>query len=860
MSVQKEVIRLTDLERAVSGSGNVAFCMKFKLGFPAEILSGSNPFCEGQQIKFGDIVHPDDYQPFCEIINNIVNGSDCEIRLHSRLKTAGEYVWYYITGSAVTGANGILQSVNGMMFNVSAYLDCDAEDAVLHRFRSKHAANLSDSKLVFTLNDILGEDYLIRIQNPFTQIKGLFSAIIDSSGKAILASGKADKHFNLGKMNYQRKKNIRVRHKTIASWVIAGDTQDIVDGNAALLETMANTVSGVANSYVVLVEEMENSQNANKLLGQTFEDQILVNNVYSLILNSPDTKSAVAGILPLISEYFGLSDMMFCSQKEIPAKVYRWDLSGMMLPVLCGIPEIQSISEELEYSGIVCTDLDTIHPEHEGDNLGCSLVSTFDGGKRSGVFVYTSEKVGKTWTNRERKLLKNITQILSTVVNKMFMEDELSTSRARLERIAYYDHETGIPNRSMFERDFREEITNGKTGAVIAFEISNLKTISEIYGCEYSEKVLQSFAEYISAIPCSAEKTVYRFSSDVLMVTLSGSDREEARQFAQVILTKFRSPWYLDNNEQLLQVYAGVTIYPSDAADIDHCVSAATHTLRLAKERKLEDAACYSEGLEDQLGNTRLVKKLIAEAAENDFEGFYFLYQPVIDIKTGQLHCCEANLYWTNGDITVPRDQFQPIIDRLGLSNELYRYTVDKICRFCMTVRDAGVEHFRVSFAIPENILSTEVSIEALRSSLLEYSLPPSAVSVSVSESERTLYSGNMFLQQMSKIGVNVIADDLGGGYFTIAPLENTAVKTIKILSSRFNDDAVSTSFLQSVIRLAHEKDIAVCVKGVDSPAIFGKIKSYNIDLLEGTFNGRPLHSEEFISKLVGSSVISHIG
>ncbi|MBQ8172270.1 MAG: EAL domain-containing protein [Oscillospiraceae bacterium] len=845
---------MTQLEKAVAASGNIAFSMKFSLGFPAEILSAANPFSDGTYIKFGDLVHPDDYQPFCEVINDIVNGSVNEIRVHSRIRTCNEYIWYYITGEAVRNTNGLLESIDGMMFNVSGYLDCDTEDAVIRRFRSKHAAALTAGEHNYTLRDILGEDYLVRIQNPFVHIDGLYSAIVDSSGRVISATGKQDKHFNMNKLDFQRKKNIRVRHKTIASWIIAGNDQNVVDSNAQLLETMAQTVAGVANSYVVLVEEMENSQNANKLLGQTFEDQILVNNTYSLILNSPDTRAAMSGIIPLISEYFGLSDMMFCSETDDPVKVYRWDNSGMLLPVMCASHDIKSLKDELDYSGIVCTDRRTMQADHDGRNLSCVMVRTYDGGKDSGVIVYTADTSNRTWSNRERKLLKSITQIISTVIYKIFMEDELATSQARLERIAYYHSATGIPNRSMLERDFPKEIAEGKNGAIIAFEISNIKSISEIYGYEYADDVLKSFAEYVSAVPCSAVKKVYRFSSDILFMTLSGAEREEARQFAQAILTKFRSPWYLEDNEQRLQVYAGVMLYPSDASDIDHCIIAANQTLRLAKEKELNDAACYSEGLEEQLINNRITKKLIAQAVENDFEGFYFLYQPVIDINTGSLHCCEASLFWENDELTIPRDQIMPIIDQLGLSKEIYRYVVDNICSFCATVREAGVEQFRVSFPIPENILSTEVSIEALRSALLEYSLPPSAVSVSISEDEKTLYAGNIFLNQMAKIGVNIIADDIGGGYFSIAPLENSAVKTIKIRSSRFSDDAVSASFLQSVIRLAHEKDITVCARGVDSAAIFQSIRRFNVDLVEGIFNGRPLRDKEFMDKLVFSS------
>lgn len=846
---------MTQLERAVAGSGHTAFSMKFRPGFPADILSGANPFSDGSRIKFGDIVHPDDYRPFCEVINEIVNGDGREFHVHSRLSTNGNYVWYYITGTAETDENGRLEDICGLMFNVSGYLDCDTEDAVLRRFRSKHTVQLSDKQQELTLRDILGDDYLFRIQKPFAKTDGLLSAIIDSGGKIICAN-KNDKYVNLNKMNYQRKQTIRVRHKDVASWVIAANTEELVNGNAQLLETMTQTVSGIANSYVVIVDEMENSQNANKLLGQNFEDQILVNNIYSLILESAGTKAAMAGMIPLISEYFELSDMLFGRNSETQAKVYTWDTSGMLLPIVSVIPKHKSIADELDCYGYACADLDTLYPDHEGANKSCIMIRTYENGKTDGAVIYIAKTDTKTWSNRELKLIKSITHILSTIINKIFMEDELATSRARLERIAYYDSATGIPNRSMFERDFSVEVSSGCSGAVIAVEVSNLKQISEIYGCGYADEVLQSLAEYISAVPCDAKKSIYRFSNDILFITLRGAGHESARRFAQTILDKFRKPWYVDENEQRLQVYAGITLYPSDAADIGHCISAVTQTLRLAKEQKLETAECYSVGLEEQLNNSKLVKKLISESAANGFKGFYYLYQPVVDINTGALHCCEATLCWQNEELTVPRDQFLPIINQLGLSKELYRYCVNRCCEFCAAVRDAGVEHFRVSISVPENILSTDTAVEVLRSTLLEHSLPPGALSIAISEREGTLYHGNMFLQQLAKIGVNIIADDLGESYFSISPLENPAVKTIKIRSSRFKEDPVSAAYMQSVIRLAHEKNITVCAKCVDSSAIFRNVRKFNVDLVEGVFNGRPLHTKEFIEKLVTNSAV----
>ena len=836
---------------AVENSGSVAYTMSFHQGFPVRILAGDSPLGKtGDIVVMGEAVHPDDYQPFCEEISHVIAGTTDEIKVHARLNNGGEYQWFYITGK-VRRSGTPLDFIEGMMFNVTEYLDCEGEDVVMRRYRSKHSIKITDQN-TYTLSDILGEDYLVRIQQPFTQISGLFSAITDNDGTVIIPSGQ-DKSVNLNKMDYQRKKNIRVRHQAIGSWLITGGDEQSVDNSAQLLDTMVHTVSSVANSYVALVDEMETSQNANKLLGQNFEDQILVNGVYSIFLQSPDTKTAIRNITLLISEHIGLSEIEFCVEGENQVKAYKLDRSGLVLPVVVAMPQHPDIEEELDYSGIVCTDCRTIGIDHSGKNQSCVIARTYDQGENRGVLLYISRSAGKEWSSRERSLLKSITQMLSTVIYKLFLEEELSSSRTKLERLAYYDTATGMPNRSMFEKELADELSADRSGAVIAVEFSNLKNISEIYGFEYSDDILKSCAEYIVALPCSASQKVYRFSSDILLIILSGMEREEAHQFAQAVLTKFRSPWYLHETEHHLRVYAGFTIYPHDAEGVQAVTNAASHTLRLAKERRCEDAVCYAEGLEDNLIDNRMVKKLITDSAENGFKGFYYLYQPVLEMRTGKLHCCEATLFWGNEDMSIPRDRFVPIIDQLGLSKQFYAFATDTICRFCASVREAGFPDFRVSFNIPENILSSEVSVETLQSVLLEYSLPPSAISIAVTESEGTLTSGSIYLQQLSKLGVNVIADDNGVGYFTAAPLDNPAVKTIKIKASRFSGDGVSASFVRSLIKNAHGKNLAVCAKDVDTPADLTAIGGFDVDLIQGIFNGRPLRDADFLAKMSGN-------
>lgn len=839
--------------KAIANSGVIVFTMIYKPDFPLEFLYDNNPFGPNKNVLFGDIVHPDDYQPFCEILGDIVSRRSDTLTAHARLMCDNAYQWYYISATPEFKEDGCLAELNGVMYNVSAYLDCDGDDAVMRTIRGKMQAAFNSAEHTPQLLNILGMDYLQQIQQPFTFIDGVYSAIVDEEGKMIAVALGQDENVNLNKMSYQRKKSIRIKHQNVASWVVASESPLNINKCAPLLDTMVQTVSELANSYIVISEEMENSQNANKLLGQNFEDQILINNIYSLIVRSKNTSSSFGSIIPLIKEYFDLEELLFCSDAQRPVKVYRWDESGSIIPMIANEYNNEVIDRELDSDAVVCINESEFRAVIKKDR-SCALSRIYENGSSRGVLVFISSESGRVWTNRDRKLIRSITQIISTVIYRSFMENELAVSQEHLLRLAYYNTTTGIPNRSAFERDFRENITNGNTGAIVSIEVSNLKYLSETYSCRYADEVMRSIAEYISAIRTDSKKNIYMFSNDILFVSLSGAQREEAVTLAQSILQKFRSPWYLNDSENRLEIYAGVCLYPDDADCEPDIVSVATKTLRLAKDRKLQDAVCYSGDLEEKLDENLRIKKLIMDAMENEFRGFYYLYTPIMDTKTGKLIECEAHLFWSNEETIVPRDKFLPIIKRMNLALEFHRYALSRLCELCSEVRQNGFPDFKVSYTIPDYMLNSEDGLLILKEKLLEYSLTPDAIAICISESDNTLLSNSGCLKLMAKLGTTIIADDKGENYFNGACLENPYVSTVKIRARRLNDDPVEASFVRSFIERAHEKNIKVCIKGVDNEKSLDYTRSFKADMYQGIINCRPLHTAEFINKLVINS------
>ncbi|MDE8717976.1 GGDEF-domain containing protein, partial [[Eubacterium] siraeum] len=149
----------------------------------------------------------------------------------------------------------------------------------------KHNIKLSELKKVAPgLADVLDVDYLTSIQRPFA-VPQLYSAIFDVKGKLICAPKTQHKSLSPDDFAYQKKMNIRINHLVSGTWILGAKTQELLDDNIQLWETLVQTVSRMANAFVVVLSEMDNSQNANKLLGQNVEEQILLNNICAFALH-----------------------------------------------------------------------------------------------------------------------------------------------------------------------------------------------------------------------------------------------------------------------------------------------------------------------------------------------------------------------------------------------------------------------------------------------------------------------------------------------------------------------------------------------------------------------------------------------
>ncbi len=272
-----------------------------------------------RRMNLREIIYAEDFPPLADVFSEIVSGRQKALNAHCRVNIGDEYHWVYLSCSLRKDTFNRTQHLTGTMMDVSEYLDTAETDFVLDGAAKKNRERIDAAikSQESTLTDILGEDYLLRIQQALTVNNGVFSAIYDENGAPlIIPPDENGQIISQKKFKHKISREIRCNHKVMAIWTIACDDTTELAKTEPLLDVLTETVSQIANAIFVLYNEMENSQTANQQLGSNIEQQILLNNVYTIILENNNAFEALKMVIRMVGEYLKL-DRISLDRKSV---------------------------------------------------------------------------------------------------------------------------------------------------------------------------------------------------------------------------------------------------------------------------------------------------------------------------------------------------------------------------------------------------------------------------------------------------------------------------------------------------------------------------------------------------------------
>ena len=799
-----------------------------------------------RRLNLREIIYAEDFPPLADIFNEIVSGRQKALNAHCRIHIGNDYHWVYLSCSLRKDTFNRTLHLTGTMMDVSEYLETASDDMVMAEVRNKNNAQIfAVSQNEASLQEILGIDYLRKIQYAFLMTDGIYSAIFDAKGILVCTPDSVQNEHSLKKCKFSKTQEIRYKHLLLANWTIACNDDELLQKNLPLLEVLSQTVSQIANAILVLYNEMENSKKANQQLGSNIEQQILLNNIYNIILEKKDSDEALRMVIRLVGEYLKLDRIRMYSydcETASGAIVKEWAAQQENLNdgFVFKCSEFPLLMNELSYCDTFFSN--SAFEELKKLNVKSFVVSQIaENGKFTGLIFYEKLYDDRIWSSSDKKLMRNISQIISTMLIRCNMDTALKEQNEKLKKLAFTDPVLDISNRTLLDRELTAELEKSAYGAAIALKVTNMRSVNEAFGHIHSDALLKKIAKYIDGMEIKG-KRLYRFSGSVLMVLLRQSDEKAAAQFAQSLISRFRRSWMIDGEEHYMEVVAGIALYPKHGVICEDLYRSSTLAMYRAAEYNKNSFAIYTKEYENDAGAAFNIEQRLRKAIFNRMEGFYIDFQPILFSEDKSVHSFEAQARWNDTELGFfETRKLIKLAENIGIDTLIDSWVIDKACEFCRSKIDlTGNEAVSVTINLTTHELRYSSIHETIKAAILKYSLSGENIVVEIPEKALIQAYGDIapILGALKKIGIRIAIDDFGKEFTSLTSLKNSYINFIKLNSTAFSTaiESFDRLMLESIVKLAHERGIMVAVKHIDTQYQSDRIEAYNIDLIQGAF------------------------
>jgi EAL domain-containing protein (putative c-di-GMP-specific phosphodiesterase class I) len=227
-------------------------------------------------------------------------------------------------------------------------------------------------------------------------------------------------------------------------------------------------------------------------------------------------------------------------------------------------------------------------------------------------------------------------------------------------------------------------------------------------------------------------------------------------------------------------------------------------------------------------------------------------YQPLVDAGLGCVGGAEALMRWTHPERgPVPPSRFIPIVESMGLANEIGLWALNAALREARCWQIGGLGKLRVAVNVSGLQLERDDLPVLVQRTLQRHELPASALEIELTESVATSDAEHCrrIFQELRAMGVKLAVDDFGTGYSGFSTLRTLAFDKIKIDREFVTDVDTrrdSQAICQSIIALGRGLGIRVLAEGVERQGEYQWLRRHGCQHFQGYYFAPPLSPDAF--------------
>lgn len=448
-----------------------------------------------------------------------------------------------------------------------------------------------------------------------------------------------------------------------------------------------------------------------------------------------------------------------------------------------------------------------------------------------------------------------ITNYVATLVDITLSKEAAD----EIERLAFYDPLTGLPNRRLLLDRLNLALASShrssRKGALLFIDLDNFKTLNDTLGHDMGDLLLQQVAERLAS--CVREDdTVARLGGDefvVMLEDLSEQSVEAATQteiIGEKVLATLNRPYQLATHEFHSTPSIGAALFNGHEQATDELLKQADIAMYQAKTSGRNALRFFDPQMQASI-NTRVALEVDLRQAVSDNQ-FILYYQPQV-YHDGQIIGAEVLIRWQHPKrgLVSPTD-FIPLSEETGLILPIGLWVLETACNQIKLWEDSEhTQHLQLAVNVSVRQFRQPDFVEEVSQVLHRSAINPHKLKLELTESlmlddiEDTIVKMNA----LREIGVCFSMDDFGTGYSSLSYLTQLPLDQLKIDQSFVrNIDVKPTDavIVQTIIGMAKNLGMEVIAEGVETQAQRAFLEQLGCPVCQGYLFGKPVPLAEF--------------
>lgn len=443
--------------------------------------------------------------------------------------------------------------------------------------------------------------------------------------------------------------------------------------------------------------------------------------------------------------------------------------------------------------------------------------------------------------------------------------EHLHEALYRNKYLARHDTLTNLPNRSGFLDKLRTALTHadmtGNLVALMFIDLDKFKYINDAYGHPVGDELLRQVTNRMKDCMRANDVIGRQWGDEFLVLIPDLVDPNDATKIALKIIKSLVEPFDIDGHTIYIGCSIGSATYPRDAWDADTLQKCADMAMYQVKHSGRNWHQSFTDWMQQASEEYQLISTALRHALEQ--EDFFMVYQPVIDLKTGEIVSMEALLrlnhpefWWVSP--SVPPSKFIPIAEKTWLIVPIGKWVIRDVCKKIMQWKMQWIDVPKIAINLSAKQFLSPTLFDDIMQILGETWVSPKEIGLEITEGAfiHDIDKAIGIIDQLANVGFEISLDDFGTVYSSLSYLKQfRKTKILKIdrsfIVSIYEDWWID--FIRTIIYLAHSRGMKTIAEWVESEDVVSVLKELGCDYVQGYVFWRPENADTTAKLLLSS-------